>query len=210
MKKELEYFANQLKKIRKQRGLSQKDLAELVNMSAGSIGMYELAQTDPRRSVVKKLAEVLNVEESYFYEYNFFPVETTNKIISKPISHIGSGSCGFGFNNEDTVTEWFDIPASWIKGDHNDYFLCDGVGDSMIDALIANGSILLCKQQTILENGQIGAFVLNGKDYIKKFKKEGDVILLESANSKYENIIVTKNDDFRIVGKVLKVVTDIK
>lgn len=210
--KEKKFFAEKLKYKRLEKKLTQKELAELIGVKDSAITQYEKGKREPKMNIIFKLAEALGVSIDYFNnnDYGFTPAKTTNQIIKKPIAHIGSASCGFGLNNIDTITEWFDIPTSWIKGNEDDYFLCNGVGDSMIDVLIANGSILLCKQQSTLESGQIGAFVLNNEDYIKRFKKKGDIILLESANSKYESIIISKDDDFRIVGRVLKIITDIK
>ena len=41
-------FKDELKRLREQRGLSQAKLAELLNLSASTIGMYETGEREPK------------------------------------------------------------------------------------------------------------------------------------------------------------------
>ncbi|AKL95593.1 hypothetical protein CACET_c21460 [Clostridium aceticum] len=54
-------FGKRLKIIRTEKGLLQKDLAELLNVSPSTIGMYERDQRDPDTNTLKFLAEHFNV-----------------------------------------------------------------------------------------------------------------------------------------------------
>ena len=57
-------FASHLRDLRKQAGLSQDELAELVEISVMTIRRWEWGQRVPRLEEIKKLAEVLQVSES--------------------------------------------------------------------------------------------------------------------------------------------------
>ena len=57
-------FAPHLRDLRKQSGLSQDELAELVEISVMTIRRWEWGQRVPRLEEIKKLAEVLQVSES--------------------------------------------------------------------------------------------------------------------------------------------------
>lgn len=71
-------------------------------------------------------------------------------------------------------------------------------GNSM-EPRFADGDIVWVKKQPCLEEGQIGIFILNGEGYCKKYHKDR----LESLNPEYDDIILGKYDDLRIVGQVL-------
>ncbi|MDL2211852.1 XRE family transcriptional regulator [Erysipelotrichaceae bacterium OttesenSCG-928-M19] len=207
---------NKIKELREakssisNRKITQQDLAELLGVDRATISNYERGTHEPSQQSLFTLSEYFNVSVDYLLgnDINIQPVQTTDDVYHFPVRIIGEGSCGLGKNNEDYLTtETFDIPNSWIIGNFNDYFLVVAKGDSMIDEHITNNSLLLFKRQETLENGQIGAFSLNGEDYIKKFKKfNSGLISLQSANSKYDDIEVDDKDDFRVVGILKKIV----
>ena len=60
-----EIFAQNLKKHRRNSGLSQEKLAERVNVSTHHIAMMEIARSYPAMDLVERLADVLDIE---FYE----------------------------------------------------------------------------------------------------------------------------------------------
>jgi DNA-binding XRE family transcriptional regulator len=58
----------QLKKIRLALGLTQTKVAKTINVTFQQIQKYERGKNELRLINIKKLAEVFNVEESYFYK----------------------------------------------------------------------------------------------------------------------------------------------
>ena len=77
-------------------------------------------------------------------------------------------------------------------------------GDSM-EPLIPHGSIAFVYALPIIENGQIGIFVMNGESYCKRIaidesKRE---VRLESENNDYPDIHIGENDEVRTVGEVV-------
>lgn len=54
-------FAENLKKIRTERGISQEELAKKVNIHSVQFSRYERGQTQPSIEVVEKIANALNV-----------------------------------------------------------------------------------------------------------------------------------------------------
>jgi transcriptional regulator with XRE-family HTH domain len=71
MEKYLREFANRLKMLREERGMSLRDLEEATGISKTALGYYENCERDPSLTVVKKLAE-------YFGESIDFLVGDTN------------------------------------------------------------------------------------------------------------------------------------
>ncbi|THB69714.1 MAG: XRE family transcriptional regulator [Gammaproteobacteria bacterium] len=61
-------FADRLKQLRKQQGLSQSQLGDLVGVHYNHIGRYERGTSLPSADVLSKLADVLDVSSDYLYE----------------------------------------------------------------------------------------------------------------------------------------------
>jgi repressor LexA len=74
------------------------------------------------------------------------------------------------------------------------------VGDSMIEAGIDNGDLIVAKKQSTAENGEIVvAMVEDYRATVKKFYRENGRIRLQPANSSYEPIYP---ESLQILGKV--------
>jgi repressor LexA len=73
-------------------------------------------------------------------------------------------------------------------------------GDSM-EPKFSDEETVFVHQQPDLEDGQIGIFVFNGEGYIKQMDRKGHSLI--SLNAKYDPILITGSDQFRIVGKVV-------
>lgn len=195
--------------------LTANELANMINVNKSTVhrwmnGEIENIKMDKLLDLATKLDinPIWMMGRSDVYRFSDYQQNKSSKAFSRPVPFTGSGSCGLGDLNEATITEWFDTPVQWLIGNPNDYFWAVANGDSMIGSGIVNGSMLLLKQQNSLNNGEIGAFHLNGEDYIKKFEKKGNTIVLISTNVDYDPIIVSKNDDFSILAKLIKQVTD--
>ena len=203
-------FNNILKELRVSKNFSQQQMADILNLHQASYSRYENGVREPDYEMLNALANYFSVSVDYLLgrELQKTPVNATDDVFTFPVRIIGEGSCGLGCDNNDYVaTETLDIPNAWISGSFNDYFVVVAKGDSMIDEHITNNSLILFKRQEQLESGQIGAFYLNGEEYIKKFKMyDNGLIMLQSANGNYEDIPVTKDDDFRIIGLLKKIV----
>jgi repressor LexA len=78
-------------------------------------------------------------------------------------------------------------------------------GDSMINAHILPGDKLIVHQTTHAAPGEIVVAMVDGEATVKTFRKSGARVWLEPANPKYQPIIVSEDQDFRVIGKVVGV-----
>ncbi len=67
-KKDLQKFGNRLKGLRRQRDLTQLELAEILDMSPNFIGMIERGERNTTVENVFKIARALNVKPSNLFE----------------------------------------------------------------------------------------------------------------------------------------------
>lgn len=78
-------------------------------------------------------------------------------------------------------------------------------GDSM-EPLIEDNDLLFIKVTSQVDINSIGIFQVNGKNFVKKLKRDYDGSwYLQSLNSGYEEIHLTENDDIRTIGEVVDI-----
>lgn len=83
-------------------------------------------------------------------------------------------------------------------------FLLKVKGDSLKDAYIFNGDIVIVKPDIVPVNGQIVVAILDDASVVKRFFKKKDSIHLHSENEEFSPIIIPSHyDKFRIVGVVV-------
>jgi len=58
-------FGDILSNLRNEAKITQKDLANILGVSRGTIGMYEIGQRDPDTETLKKIAKFFNVSVDY-------------------------------------------------------------------------------------------------------------------------------------------------
>lgn len=78
-------------------------------------------------------------------------------------------------------------------------------GDSM-EPLIEDNDLLFIKVTSQVDINSIGIFQINGKNFVKKLKRDYDGSwYLQSLNSGYEEIHLSENDDIRTIGEVVDI-----
>ena len=104
-------------------------------------------------------------------------------------------------NARDEILDWLEVSKSIAKSATFATFID---GDSM-EPKIEDGSLVLVRQNSILDNGDIGIFYLNEEVFCKKFSQDPftNIITLKSLNKDYKPITIKENDDFRVIGKVV-------
>ena len=96
--------------------------------------------------------------------------------------------------------------------DVSDLFALEVSGDSMVDAMINDGDIVVMKKAQSANNGEMVAVWLDDKDEttLKYFYKEANRIRLQPANPYMGPIYVEDPKSLRIMGKVVMVIRQIK
>lgn len=111
----------------------------------------------------------------------------------------------FGYNyDEDDLIE---VPQSIIGMiPDKDLFALRVTGDSMVDAMVADGDVVILKRQNVARNGDMVAVWLNehGETTLKKYYLEGNRVRLQPANPLMDPIYVSA-DKVNVQGRVLAV-----
>ncbi len=101
-------------------------------------------------------------------------------------------------------TRSFDVPGSMIG--NRDCYALEIEGDSMIDAGILDGDVVVVERCDTAENGTVVvALVDNQEATLKRLRRKGDSIALEPANSAYETRIFGP-DRVKLQGRLVGLV----
>lgn len=195
-------FGERIKEARKAAGLTQRQLADKINVSNTSISNWEKSVSMPDPDTIQHLCWALNVQPNYFFgaDQPFFPDNIIPMPEMRKIPLIGSIACGAPILAEEHIEEYIDIPKH-INADFA--LLCKG--DSMINARIFDGDIVYIRQQDTVENGEIAAVLIDGDATLKRVKLYEDHISLEPENPQYRPYVYwgEEMNTVRILGKAV-------
>jgi repressor LexA len=193
------FFNTNLKYLRTRNGIEQLELANMLGLkSASAVSEWEKGIRIPNAGVLSDLANIFNVTIDSLMHINLekYSISTSN-----PIPLIGQIAAGLPILAEENIEDYFNLDSK-IKAD----FALKVKGDSMLAAGIYPDDIVFIKEQPNLENGEIGAILIESEATLKKFYKEGDTVVLQPENDMYKPIILT-NGDVKILGKLVAVLS---
>ncbi|OQA13040.1 MAG: LexA repressor [Chloroflexi bacterium ADurb.Bin360] len=103
--------------------------------------------------------------------------------------------------------ETVEINQAFFGRDLESLFALTVKGDSMIDALVHDGDLVILRQQERVENGEMAAVWLTEREEttLKKVYYEGRQVRLQPANPSMDPIYVAANQ-VRVQGKVVMVI----
>lgn len=114
---------------------------------------------------------------------------------------IGKVAAGAPITAQENVEGEFVLPASFARSSES--FMLRVQGDSMIDAAILDGDLVMIRPQRTANNGEIVVAMLDGEATVKRFYKEDGRIRLQPENSAMAPIYAS---DVTVVGRVEAVI----
>ena len=114
---------------------------------------------------------------------------------------LGRVAAGVPITAAENLEETFVLPASFAK--RNGTFMLRVKGDSMIEAAILDGDLIVVDPQPDAENGAIVVAMIDGEATVKRFYREAGRVRLQPENREMEPIYA---DDVTVVGRVEAVV----
>lgn len=221
-------FADIIKNLRKENGMTQTELAKKLGLTRSSLSMYELGEREPSFEILEAFADFFNVDMDYLLGRT----DKTTKILAsdssepaaatghnmsalskqildklKPVKMksfpmLGYVACGEPIfadkNYEAFVMADADIDA--------DYCLtCKG--DSMINARIYDGDTVFIKSCSMVDNGDIALVVIDNDVTLKRvyYYPEQQTLKLVSENPLYAPFVYSgaELEQIRILGKAV-------
>ena len=179
-----------------------KEISEILHITQTSV-FEQLERLEKKRYITRQKGAartigILNTSE------NEKPVKNESvKLVKVPV--IGTIAAGAPiFADENMEGEILVDESNIGKGR---FFALRVRGDSMINAGINNGDLVIIKRQPLAENGDIVAALIDNEATLKRLSLSNDEVFLLPENEKYSPINVTCREDFRILGKMVTTVT---
>jgi len=221
-------LAERIKELRLSNNMTQRELADKLNLSAKMVSFYELSQRVPPMDIVLKLTNIFNVSTDYLLgklenkdnPYIIGAQTPTSKSITieKSISNsapkgikipvLGRVVAGIPLQAIENIEGYEEIsPAMAVRGE---FFALRVKGKSMEPYLLENDTVIVKKQNDV-ENNAIAIILVNGDEAtVKKIRKQETGITLIGLNtSVYEPHFYTNAEVLSlpivIVGRVVEI-----
>lgn len=183
---------------RKELGLTLLQIAEAVGVSEATVQRWESGNIKTlRHENLARLADVLKLSPAALMGWEDIP-SSSNSIPSNAIEYnerhfapiVGTIPAGYPALAFEDIEGYADIPYS----DEESYFFLRVNGDSM-EPKISTGDLVLIRKQNVAEDGQIVAARVNGDEAtLKRYKRQGNTILLLPENPKYNPYVVSTKE----------------
>ena len=184
---------NRIKEILELKGIKQTWLADKLNKSYNMVNSYAQNRRQPSIEVLYQIAKALDVNVQDLLLDTKKETETIEReleFIKIPI--VGSIACGMPIFAEENIEDYLEISKDLLKKNET-YFILSASGDSMNKSRIQDGDLILIKQQSTADDGEIVVALINDEATLKILKKKNNLILLQpnSTNKKHKPIIAS-------------------
>lgn len=190
--KNLLYYLNKL-------DLTQTEFAREMGYPETTVSNWFNKNTYPRPDKIQEIANYFGIRRTDLTESSDEPQAPLKNAQSIPI--VGTIAAGTPLLAEENIVDYFLIDSRV----HADFGL-KVKGDSMINADIFDGDIVFIRQQPTLENGEIGAILLDDEATLKRFSMSADSVILQAENpSMTDWPRVYTSGNIRVLGKLVGV-----
>ena len=191
--KVLEYVKEQIKK--NGYAPSVREICQALGLKSTSTVHGYLARLQ-KKGLIQKAAlkprTIRIMDEETKEQQSFY---TSKEMVDVPI--VGKVTAGMPILAVENIEDSFPLPVDFVG--NAEPFMLKVRGDSMIEAGILDGDLVLVKKQSTAENGDIVVALIEDEATVKTFFKEKDHIRLQPQNSFMQPIIVPTCS---ILGKV--------
>ena len=213
-----ESFATRLQQLMEEIGMGPRDLARAADLSESTV--YRCLAGDrrePGAGQIVAIARALRVSPNRLLglEEDADGLPGSEQVADFALVPImGSVTAGAGGIADEQVEEYRHIPMTFIpQGQERSCFLVEARGESMVDAGIAEGDLLLVCPTVAVHDGDVAVVDVDGEAMVKRVyhqtgsggRSRRGRVLLVSDNSSYPPRLV---DRARIVGRVMKGMRD--
>ncbi len=129
--------------------------------------------------------------------------DVTSSVSELPL--MGRIAAGVPIEAINDIPPQIGVPGGMISGNARHYAL-EVKGDSMIDAGINDGDVVVIRETTSADDGDIVVAQVEGYEAtLKRFRRKGDMVMLEAANPAFETRVLPKGSvavQGRLVGLI--------
>lgn len=195
-----------LNELRKQQKISISELARKVDMSKSTVSQYFNGKLQFPLNRAHDFARALGVTTDDLLGLDLSKVNPINRLTKIPL--LGTIACGDPILADENISGYLSEPTDLLPS--GKLFYLRAKGQSM-EPTIKDGSLVLIRQQPDVEDGEIAAilFMDDNEATLKRIKRAGPTVILMPDNREYEPIIASDSNPVRILGKAVRVTTNL-
>lgn len=198
--------SSKLKELRKSKGMTLDELAEMIGTSKQTIHRYEngtITNVPPEK--VESLASVLGTTPGELMGWDSEPTEVYSNVTPMTVKRLpvlGDIACGMPIYAEEKHESFVSVSDKFDAD-----FCLTARGDSMIGARIHDGDIVFIRSQSAVENGEIAAVILGDEATLKRvyYYPNEKKLVLSPENPRYAPLVYVGREleEVKIIGKAV-------
>lgn len=150
-----------------------------------------IRRNNSKQRAIEVVMDGNTIDDGYFYG------SAGKELADVPL--IGTIAAGQPLFADEQIEDVFPLPLDFLNS-NSQLFMLRVRGESMIDAGILNGDLIIVEKTSTVRNGEIAAVLLDDSATVKYFYKEPNYYRLEPANANMSSIIAF---DVQILGRVI-------
>ncbi|MEK5191727.1 S24 family peptidase [Staphylococcus sp. FSL M7-0405] len=203
-------FKNSIKEVRLKNKLSKVEMAKKLDVSEGTIRMWENGKNEPRMGMVEKISSLFNVSKSYLLG-EVEEVEIPNINIQFKVPYYGQVSAG-NFEGVEVDNRELDVPDIAFNGRNPKECIALQVNGDSMNKILANGSYIIIhdyrrNQDYRLNNNDILVLRLGGEYTVKRVRRTEAKLHLDpvsySDEFKTNTFDLESLEEIEVIGKVI-------
>ena len=156
-------FKDVLKRERKNKGLTQAEMAKLTGLTVSAISMYENGNREPNFETLELIADFFNIDMDYLLGKSDIQNKNTisNVVKGIRIPILGRVVAGIPLEAIEDIEGWEEITPRMASG--GEFFALRIRGSSMEPKLV-EGDVVIVRKQSTIDNGDIAIVLVNGNE----------------------------------------------
>lgn len=203
-------FKNSIKEVRLNNKMTKVEMAKKLDVSEGTIRMWENGKNEPRMGMIEKIAKTFNVTKSYLLG-EVEEVELPDFTNDIKVPYFGQVSAG-NFESVEVDTKELEVPEIAFNGRNPKECIALQVNGDSMNKVLANGSYIIIhdyrrNQDYRLNNNDILVLRLGGEYTVKRVRRTETKLHLDpvsySDEFKTNTFDLESLEEIEVIGKVI-------
>lgn len=181
-----------------------REIGEACGLTSPSSVSHQLAALEKKGFLKRDPKSPRAIDVAAVEGSGEFSIDQANLPTPNYVPLLGQIAAGGPILAQESVESVYALPKEIVGS--GDVFMLKVVGDSMIDAAICHGDMVVVKKQDDADNGDIVAALLDDEATVKTLKRKDGQVWLMPQNANYQPI---DGSHAKIMGKVVAVIRKI-
>ena len=186
-------IGDMISRARKEKNVVKSELSRRTNINPGHISHIEKEERNPSHRALKSICRALEIPyQPLMFTYD--KVFTEEQKLNNMPEHISYDKVLAVSSLDAFIKCPTDLPSA---------ALAIKITDKSMEPRLEEGVYAFLEFNTPLDNKDIGVFEYNDKILIRRYVIRKDSLVLRADNKDFDDIPLTENDHYNIIGKII-------